>query len=80
MSTETKLIEYLKNEILEDSSIDIAGQDDLLSTGLLDSMAIVRYINWIADEFEVEIAADEMTIENFISIEAIISFLERKKA
>ncbi len=76
----TLLIDYLKQEILHDETIDISSSDNLLASGLVDSMGIVRYISWISERWNIEIPPQDMTIEHFITIDAIVAYLESRGA
>ena len=50
-------------------------EDDLLNTGLVDSIGVVKLISYLEEEFKVEIPPDDMVIEHFISIDAIEKYL-----
>lgn len=49
--------------------------DDLLSTGLLDSIGVMRLVAFIEQAFQIKISPADVTIENFISAEAIVNYL-----
>jgi acyl carrier protein len=74
-----ELLQYLIEEILEEEDMDLTPEDNLLAMGLVDSMGIVKYIGWISEHFAIEIPPQEMTIENFMSIEAIERYIKSKK-
>ncbi len=73
-----KITAYIQG-MLAGESVDIKEDDDLLSTGLLDSISVMKLIAFLEEEFDVEVPADEMVIENFISVSAISDFLNSKK-
>lgn len=54
--------------------------DDLLifETGLLDSMGLLFLIEYLKEEFGVETLDEELVVENFESINNIVSFVESK--
>ena len=66
-------------EILKDlhPDVDFSGETRLFDDGILDSFDIVTLVSEIADNFEVEIPAGEITPENFNSAEAILELIER---
>lgn len=74
-----KLAEYLTEEILQEPDLVLESDEDLLSTGLVDSMGIVRYIAWISDEFDIEIPTEDMVIDNFISLSAISRYITSRQ-
>ncbi|MBQ1922489.1 MAG: acyl carrier protein [Lachnospiraceae bacterium] len=67
-------------EILEeiDDSIDYENETALIDDHLLNSFAIISLISEIEEEFDVEISASEMTVENFNSAEAIWNLIQSK--
>ena len=75
-----KLLKYV-NETLLDGGEDshITSDEDLLTTGILDSVAMMSLVGYIEEEYSLTIPAGELTIENFISIDAISHFLSSKK-
>ncbi len=57
----------------------IALEEDLLGGGYLDSMGMMRLVKFVEDSFEISIGPKDLTIDNFITIEAIIKFIGVKK-
>lgn len=74
------LLKYLKEEIIGEPDLDFTSSDDILASGLVDSMNIVKYIGWIAEKWNIQIPPQDMTIENFVTIEAIEKYLKTKLA
>jgi acyl carrier protein len=74
-----KLISYisevLANETLEDA---LEVDDDLLGSGILDSLGVIRLISFIETEFNFDIKPEEMVIENFMTVSHVLEFLETK--
>jgi acyl carrier protein len=59
-----------KNKIQNDSLI--------FKEGFFDSMGFIRLITFIEDEFGIKISDEDLTEENFESINAITSYILRK--
>ena len=57
--------------------IDPEKEKRLFDDGILDSFDIVTLISEIAEEFDVEIPAGEITPENFNSMQGILKLIER---
>ena len=70
---EEKVFEILA-EINEDI-LDYDG-DNLIESGLLDSFQVVDLVGIFEEEFEVEIDAELVVVENFVTKEAIIKMLK----
>jgi len=70
-----KHIEELAGEEIEDGlEID----DDLLGSGILDSMGMMKLIAFIEEKFKLKVAPEEMVIENFMTVENIEGYIKGK--
>ena len=61
------------------SDIDSSNQDDLIDSGLLNSLDIMGLISDLEDAFDIEISMEEVIPENFNSAEAIYALVTRLK-
>lgn len=52
--------------------------DDLLLSGLLDSMAIIRLLAFIKDTFGIDVPPEDVVIEHFSTINAIAQYLSAR--
>ncbi len=50
----------------------------LFDEGIFDSMGLLSLITFLEQNFDIKIADSELDVENFGSIDAITSYLERK--
>ena len=66
-------------EILEKikPGVDFNGKASLIDDGILDSLAMIRLVNEINDEFDIEIEVTDLVPENFNSTEAIMNLINR---
>jgi len=58
----------------------IAGDQDLLTTGVLDSFNIVEIALFIQEAFGVELDGDDISRNNFSSLDNMITLIQRHKA
>ena len=72
-----KLLEILQG-IRPD--VDFVNETELIDEGILDSFDVVSIISEIDDAFGVQIRINELDPENFNSVEAIWSLIEKLKA
>ena len=72
------MMEDLKN-ILQDlhPDVDFDSEDRLIEKGILNSFDIVSIIAEIDDVFGVTVPAEEIVLENFNSMQALYSLIER---
>jgi acyl carrier protein len=57
--------------------VDFTAEEDLIGTGVLDSLDIVTLITEINATFDVSIPAEEVVPENFASAEALWALIVR---
>ena len=75
-----KIIQYIQDELIEDEEeLELTSDEDLLSSGLLDSLSVMRLITYVEKEFEVSVPPADMTIENFITVDALSEYIQSKK-
>jgi len=73
-----KVTRFIVDELL--SGMDVGEQDDLLLSGLVDSIGVMRLVAFIEDEAALQVPAEDVTIEHFVNIEAISRYLEARGA
>ena len=55
------------------------GDDDpLLQSGVVDSLGILEIVGFLGDEFGIEVTDEELTPENFATVNALAAFAGRK--
>lgn len=57
---------------------EISDQDELLMSGLIDSLGVMRLVAFIERSCGVSIPAGEVTIQNFKTLEAIVAYVEAR--
>jgi len=72
---------YIVSEFLPGESLGNLKDDTPLRTsGVLDSMGLLKLVSFVESQYGIELEAHETSIENFDTIEAIASLIERKTA
>jgi acyl carrier protein len=75
------LISYIKDELhAGEAGLEITPQDDLLGSGLVESMDMMKIIGFIESQYGIVIPPRDMTIENFLTVEAMVNYISSKKA
>ena len=75
----------MKKQIIEIPSeicpgIDFETETALIDDGLIDSLDIVAVVTELMEAFDVELGVDDLTPENFNSVEAIEELIESKQS
>ena len=79
--TEIALREFLVSDVFYDRDLrDLEVDDSLLDRGLLDSLAILKTVTFVEEQFGVTIPDDQVLPEHFETIRAIAGLVERQRA
>ena len=75
----------MKKQIIEILSeicpgIDFETETALIDDGLIDSLDIVAVVTELMEAFDVDLGVDDLTPENFNSVEAIEELIESKQS
>jgi acyl carrier protein len=81
MSNLHSIKQFIIEEFVPDShSEDLPNDLDLLQSGILDSLAVLRLVAFIEDHFDITLEPDEIDPENLKSINAIDALISEKSA
>ena len=69
---------YIKTELVNEPIDHIEPEEDLLGTGLVDSLGMMRLIGFIEKEFGIPIGPEDMTVEHFGTLQNIDAYLKSK--
>jgi acyl carrier protein len=80
MNAEPILKEYIASEITRGRESQLHTTDDLLASGILDSLGILQLVAFIEERFKVRVADEDVVYENFYSIGAMANYLSTLQA
>ena len=84
MTTNNQLNERIKDFLIEKFPLarkrGITFQDDLLESGILDSLGILDLVAFVEQNFGILLSDDELLPENFQTIERLSAFVVSKSA
>ncbi|GAA1646832.1 phosphopantetheine-binding protein [Actinoplanes couchii] len=70
--------QFVLEEFLPDVPADQLANDlDLMESGVVDSLGVLKLIAWVEDRFEVVVDDTELNPDNFRSVLAIDAFVTR---
>ncbi len=78
VSISEKIKEYVKNTASIPPCMEVKNDTLIFDEGLFDSMGFMALISFIDEEFGVQPGDDELVVENFESIDAIVKYLSEK--
>jgi acyl carrier protein len=70
--------QHILTDILKDSARDLEPDQDLLLSGILDSLSVMRLITWLECEYHTSIPAEDIIIEHFGSLNQIKNYLDSR--
>ena len=69
---------FTREEARGDRAITVAPDTNIIDEGLVDSLEIFKLIAFVEESFEIEIAAAEVLLENFQTLEALRRLVSAK--
>lgn len=69
------LLTLIDDEISLDPSVPVAGDTDLLLTGLVDSLGVVQIVEWLEDRTGVDIDPGDVILEHFQTVDLMVAFV-----
>jgi acyl carrier protein len=71
--------DFLGNELGKDGAA-LGRDESLLETGTIDSMGVLQLVGFLESTYGIKVEDDDLMPENFDTIAAITSFVERRQA
>ena len=72
------IIKYIQENLLGGKGeIELLPEDDLLGSGLIDSMGVMRLVGFVEETFNIKIPPEDIVIENFMDVNAITNYVKR---
>lgn len=69
---------FLLKEVLKDPTLTIEDDQDLLISGLLDSLSVVRLASYLETSCNITIPPEDVIVENFGTLNSIVAYLKRR--
>ncbi|MFK7757067.1 MAG: acyl carrier protein [Flavobacteriales bacterium] len=71
--------EFLFAKIDEIAFTEVAKEEALWSSGVLDSITVVELAVEVENEFNISIPFEEIIVENFETVERLVAYIQKKK-
>jgi len=72
------LLKFITDELVID--LRVAQDTDLLLTGAVDSLGVIRITHWMEEEAGVVVDPGDVTLENFQTVDRMVAYMERVNA
>jgi acyl carrier protein len=80
MNIQAEIEKFILEDLLSGSRSSIAADEQLFSTGTLDSLGTLRLITFLEERFGLQIKDGELGDDNFATVNNIKAFVEKKLA
>jgi acyl carrier protein len=71
------IMAFLQDKSFMDSSTQLGDDDSLTMNGIIDSIGLIEFIDFISEKYSIEIPEDMLTPENFDSINGIANTIQK---
>lgn len=81
MSAEQVVRKYiLENFLFTEDESELKNTDSFLDSGIIDSTGILEVINFLEEDFNLQVDDDEMIPENLDSVNNVLAFISKKQS
>lgn len=81
MSDALSIKRFVVAEFVPDADAkDLDDDYDLIANGVIDSLGLLRVVDWLAQRFDVAVDEVEISEEQFVSVAAMCRFVEQNAA
>ena len=77
MSFSEALTRFIQDEIVMDE-VEVDGDTDLLLSGAVDSLGVIRITHWMEEETGVSVDPGDVTLENFQTVSKMTAYLDAR--
>lgn len=75
MDREQMILDYIKQDLLKGRMASLGKDDDLLDSGILNSLGILQLVAFIDERLGIQIPDEDVVYENFNSVAALTGYL-----
>ena len=71
---------YIQTEILNEPDFEISADENLLLSETLNSLSVAILVAHLQDKCDIRVPPEDVTLENFSTLQSIESYVSRKQA
>ena len=81
MDQQQQIIRFIVADLLEGADgVTLGADDNLMLGGHIDSLGVIKLVNFLEQQFGVKIRPGEITLKNFKTVNLMVDFIDRKLA
>ncbi|MBN2534272.1 MAG: acyl carrier protein [Spirochaetales bacterium] len=79
MITKNDIRQYIKKELLgENDTSDLTDELDLIALNIMDSLAVLKFVTFLEDQYQISLDIEELDFDVFTSINSIYNYIKDK--
>ncbi len=71
------LLAFINSEV-STVAVEISSDTDLLLTGAVDSLGVIRITQWIEDHVGITVDPADVTLENFQTVDRMVAYADER--
>ena len=71
------ILAYLRENAFLEEDVELSNEESLTGRGIIDSISLLKMIDYLEKEYSIIIPIDEITPENFDSLQGINKFISK---
>jgi len=71
--------DFIVNEILEKPDFQLSYDEPIIENSIIDSTEILKIVLFVEENSDIKVETEDITLENFGSINRIYDFIEKNK-
>lgn len=80
MDEKERIRKYIENNLtVFDDDVSFSDEDNIFQMGFVNSLFAMKLLNFVQQEFAIEIADDDIDLKNFSSINNMMRLIESKR-
>jgi acyl carrier protein len=80
LDTKEQIRQYLaQNFLFSNNGLDLSNDASFLEEGIVDSTGVLEMVMFVEETFNIEVNDDEIVPDNFDSVNALATFIARKR-
>ena len=71
---------FLVEKLIRDEEIELAPDETIFSSGLLDSFSVIQLMRFLEDQFKIRISPSDVVLDDFDTINKIAGLVDRHQS
>lgn len=69
-----------ENFLFSDNGFELGNDESFLEAGVVDSLGVLELVTFVEEEFDVQVADEDIVPDNFDSVDQLAHYIDRKRS